>query len=89
MATNLEHTASPVAAVMNPLALVRDWCTKASRSVQSAVCGLGGHDSVLQVENGRMFLRCTACGHESPGWTSVGRGPRLRFPGDAARHRLN
>jgi len=89
MATNLEHTATPIGGLMNPLVLVREWCARASRSLQSAVCGLGGHDSVLQIERGRMFLRCTNCGHESPGWTAPERAPRLRFPGDASRHRLN
>ncbi|HEY8535898.1 MAG TPA: hypothetical protein VIL25_05595 [Vicinamibacterales bacterium] len=90
MAANLEHTtATPIGILTNPLVLVRDWCIRASRSLQSAVCGLGGHESVLQIEHGRIFLRCTNCGHESPGWTGPDRTPRLRFPGDASRHRLN
>jgi hypothetical protein len=36
--------------------------------IQGVVCGLHGHDSVLQYERTRMFLRCTSCGHETPGW---------------------
>ena len=32
------------------------------------VCGLHGHDTLLQFEQGRMFLRCVSCGHETPGW---------------------
>jgi len=32
------------------------------------VCGLHGHDTLLQFEHGRMFLRCVSCGHETPGW---------------------
>jgi hypothetical protein len=31
-------------------------------------CGLHGHDSLLQFERDRIFLKCASCGHESPGW---------------------
>ncbi len=89
MATNLEHAASQLVTGTNPLAFMLGLWTRASRSLQSAMCGLQGHDPLLQVENGRMFLRCTTCGHESPGWTSTGRAPRLRYAGDQQRHRLN
>ena len=44
---------------------VVEWMLK---RIQSIVCGLHGHDSVLQYERNRMFLRCTSCGHETPGW---------------------
>ena len=89
MATNLEHVASQVIGVANPLGLVRGWWNRASRSLYSAVCGLHGHDPLLQVEHGRIFLRCTSCGHETPGWSTSGRVPRQRFSGDESRHRLN
>lgn len=36
--------------------------------VRQLWCGLHGHDSLLQFEHDRMFLRCVSCGHESPGW---------------------
>ena len=36
--------------------------------VREAFCGLHGHDSVLQFQQDRMFLKCFSCGHESPGW---------------------
>lgn len=32
------------------------------------LCGMQGHDHMLQSTEGRLFLRCVACGHESPGW---------------------
>ena len=32
------------------------------------MCGLHGHDSLLQFRQDRMFLRCASCGHETPGW---------------------
>jgi hypothetical protein len=42
-----------------------EWVLK---RIQGVMCGLHGHDSVLQYERNRMFLRCTSCGHETPGW---------------------
>jgi hypothetical protein len=36
--------------------------------VRQMLCGLHGHDSLLQFERDRMFLRCVSCGHETPGW---------------------
>jgi hypothetical protein len=89
MATNLAHAASQVIGAASPLGVVRGWWFKASRSLSSAMCGLNGHDPLLQVDNGRMFLRCSTCGHETPGWTTSERRPRQRFGGDHARHRLN
>jgi len=38
------------------------------KRIQGVMCGLHGHDSVLQYERNRMFLQCTSCGHETPGW---------------------
>jgi hypothetical protein len=51
-------------------------------------CGLRGHDSVLHFEGKRVMMRCTSCGHDTPGWEVSGRGPRQRFEGDARRHLL-
>jgi hypothetical protein len=36
--------------------------------VRQVFCGLHGHDNMLQFEHEHMFLRCTSCGHQSPGW---------------------
>ena len=52
------------------------------------LCGLHGHDSVLHFEGNRVMMRCTSCGHDTPGWEISGRGPRKRFDGDARRHLL-
>jgi hypothetical protein len=52
------------------------------------LCGMAGHDTLLHFEPNRVTLRCAACGHTSPGWTTEARAPVLRFEGDAARHRL-
>ena len=92
MAMNLAHAASQVVGASQPFGVLRtwwSWLSSASQSVSSAMCGFGGHDPLLQLERGRMFLRCTTCGHETPGWTTSARGPRPRFGGDHARHRLN
>ena len=51
-------------------------------------CGVRGHDSVLHFEGKRVMMRCTSCGHDTPGWEISGRGPRKRFDGDARRHAL-
>jgi hypothetical protein len=32
------------------------------------MCGLHGHDSLVQFEQDRMYLRCVSCGHETHGW---------------------
>lgn len=32
------------------------------------LCGMHGHEHMLQHDRGRLFLRCATCGHESPGW---------------------
>lgn len=52
------------------------------------ICGLRGHDAVLHFEAHRVNMRCTSCGHDSPGWEISARGPRRRYEGDARRHLL-
>jgi|SRR3954471_3283130 hypothetical protein len=52
------------------------------------MCALRGHDSVLHFEGPRVMMRCTSCGHDSPGWEISGRGPRQRYEGDHRRHVL-
>jgi hypothetical protein len=47
--------------------------------VHEAVCGIGGHDYVRHAVGNRMFLECTACGRQTPGWLIEGR-PRSVFP---------
>jgi hypothetical protein len=36
--------------------------------VKELLCGLSGHDNLLQFQHDRMFLRCASCGHETRGW---------------------
>jgi hypothetical protein len=52
---------------------------------RQVVCGLHGHDSLLQFERDRMFLRCVSCGHETPGWEINDTPPAVAAPrADAA-----
>ena len=51
-------------------------------------CGARGHDTVLHFEANRVMMRCTSCGHDTPGWEISGRAPRRRFEGDARRHAM-
>ena len=62
--------------------------TRAIGRLGQFLCGLRGHDSVLHFESNRVMMRCTSCGHDSPGWEITGRGPRQRFEGDHRRHVL-
>lgn len=52
------------------------------------LCGARGHDAVLHYEGNRVMMRCTSCGHDTPGWEISGKGPRQRFEGDKRRHQL-
>jgi hypothetical protein len=56
--------------------------------VGQLLCAMRGHDSVLHFEGNRVMMRCTSCGHDSPGWEINGRGPRQRYEGDHRRHVL-
>jgi hypothetical protein len=51
-------------------------------------CGLRGHETVVHFEGKRVMMRCTSCGHDTPGWEISGREPRRRYEGDARRHAL-
>jgi hypothetical protein len=55
--------------------------------VQYSLCALHGHDSMLQYERNRIFLRCTSCGHETPGW-EVAQNATLHHHAPELRARL-
>jgi hypothetical protein len=61
---------------------------RAMARIGQVLCGMRGHDSVLHFEGNRVMMRCTSCGHDSPGWEITGRGPRQRYEGDHRRHML-
>ena len=89
MVTNLEHVAERPVTAPADAASARGVWARAVGQVQAAVWGFHGHDPMLQFEQGRMFLRCASCGYQSPGWDTGEHRPRLRYPGDAERHRLH
>ena len=76
--TESAHAESTTTGVMSRMA---------SRLSQT-ICGLTGHDGMVHFEGKRVLMRCTSCGHESPGWEVNERGPRQRFEGDAKRLRM-
>lgn len=89
MATNYQDIAARLVTASLDAAPVRGLWSRAIGHLQSAVCGLQGHDPLMQFEHGRVFLRCTSCGYETPGWHTGDRRPRPRFAGDARRHQLD
>jgi hypothetical protein len=36
--------------------------------IRQFICGLHGHDELPHFEPRRLSMRCTTCGHETPGW---------------------
>lgn len=56
--------------------------------LRQAFCGLHGHDTLLQFEQDRMFLRCVSCGHETSGWELTEAPPTVTVRGDARRHAI-
>lgn len=61
---------------------------RAMGRIGQLLCGLRGHDAILHFEGNRVMMRCTSCGHDTPGWEISGHGPRRRYDGDARRHLL-
>jgi hypothetical protein len=42
--------------------------TDFATTVRQLVCGLQGHENLLEFGRGRLSLKCISCGHETPGW---------------------
>jgi hypothetical protein len=53
--------------------------------IRRAICGLRGHDHLLQFGHERMSLMCVSCGHESNGWELNEARPTVTVRGDARR----
>lgn len=87
MVTNYPQQLTTTAASVSPEGTTGIFARAISRMGQ-IFCGLRGHDSVLHFEGKRVMMRCTSCGHDTPGWEISGRAPRKRFDGDARRHAL-
>jgi Zn ribbon nucleic-acid-binding protein len=63
--------------------------TRVLNQVRQTFCGMHGHDSLVQFERDRMFLRCVSCGHESPGWALDKTPPTVKTRDDARRPALS
>jgi len=89
MVTNYPQqlTATTVAAELETQG-TRTFSLRLMSRVGQLLCGFRGHDSVLHFEGNRVMMRCTSCGHDTPGWEITGRGPRQRYEGDRRRHVL-
>jgi hypothetical protein len=66
--------------------------TELVTKVRQFVCGLQGHDNLLEFGRGRLSLKCVSCGHETPGWDIKGRvdtaGPALTATAERRRRLL-
>ncbi len=60
----------------------------ALRRLQSFLCGLHGHDSLLQFDRHRLYLRCSSCGFETPGWELSPSGSTTRRRADTRPTRV-
>ena len=58
------------------------------RWIKEMYCGLHGHDTLMQFEKERVFLRCTSCGYETPGWMLTEAAPNTVQRGDPRRQAL-
>jgi hypothetical protein len=89
-----DDLAAPVMVAAPAGETARSLLARAVDALQQMICGLHGHHNLLQFGRNRVCLRCSSCGHETPGWEIGNTRPRLRFPGDprrqvlVVRHRL-
>ena len=88
MVTNYPQRLTATASDIEPGGTTASVMTRLTVRVGQWLCAMRGHDSVLHFEGKRVMMRCTSCGHDSPGWEISGRAPRQRFEGDRRRHVL-
>lgn len=84
MVTNYPQRLTSVGHPASGTALVAWAFTRLGR----LLCGFRGHESLVHFEGKRVMMRCTSCGHDTPGFELSDRGPRRRYDGDARRHHL-
>lgn len=68
MVTNFPHPIAHNEAIASAVPARDGVGVRVMVKVRQMMCGLHGHDNLLQFERDRMFLRCVSCGHETPGW---------------------
>src|SRR3982750_3137578 len=88
MVTNYPQRLTATAEINGQTTIGESVINRAMGRLGQLLCGIRGHDSVLHFEGNRVMMRCTSCGHDSPGWEISGRGPRQRYEGDRRRPML-
>jgi hypothetical protein len=88
MVTNSTHPMAPASDMADRHAMTDGFGERVLVRMRQALCGLHGHDTLLQFEQERMFLKCVSCGHETPGWELNETPPTVSVRGDARRHAL-
>ncbi len=88
MVTNYPQQLTATAEVRTDHTATANVVARTFERIGQLMCGLTGHDAMLHFEGNRVNMRCTSCGHDTPGWEISGRGPRRRYEGDARRHLL-
>jgi hypothetical protein len=88
MVTNFPQQLTAVTEVTSRATPEAGLVARMATRLAQVVCGLHGHDAMIHFESSRVMMRCTSCGHDTPGWEITGQGPRLRYAGDARRHTL-
>ena len=68
MVTNYPQQLSNTTQVAQDHASETSFVGRLASRVGQVICGLHGHDSVLHFESNRVMMRCTSCGHDTPGW---------------------
>lgn len=53
--------------------------------LRQTICGLHGHDTLMQFEKDRVYLECVSCGHQTPGW-EITDAPPVRRRDEARPH---
>ena len=89
MVTNYPQQLAATSNVSSEAASNDGFVGRVIHRLSQTFCGLRGHDAILHYEANRVMMRCTSCGHDTPGWEVSGRGPRRRFEGDPRRHLLS
>jgi hypothetical protein len=88
MVTNYPQQLTAAAEVTRKATTESSLLGRVASRIGQVFCGLHGHDAVLHFEGNRVMMRCTSCGHDTPGWEISGQGPRIRYAGDARRHAI-
>jgi hypothetical protein len=88
MATNYPHSLPASGDIDNGANETGGLGERVLDRLRQTLCGLHGHDTLLQFEQERMFLRCVSCGHETPGWQLNETPPTVSVHADDRRHVL-